>query len=67
MPASKGEEHHMSSDLSFDAAVRFAADLIRIPGAPGAEGDVARRVRDEFDALGMADVRIDDVGIVIGS
>jgi putative selenium metabolism hydrolase len=56
----------MSTDLSFDAAVRFAADLIRIPGAPGEEGDVARRVRDEFETLGLTDVRIDDVGNVVG-
>lgn len=56
----------MNSDLSFDAAVGFAAELIRIPGAPGAEGDVARRIRDELDALGMSDVRIDQVGNVIG-
>jgi putative selenium metabolism hydrolase len=53
-------------EASFDNALRFAADLIRIPGLPGQEGDVARRVREEMEALGLADVRVDDAGNVIG-
>jgi succinyl-diaminopimelate desuccinylase len=52
-------------DLSFDAAIRFAQDLIRTPGAPGAEGDVAARLMRELIALGFHDVRSDDVGNVI--
>lgn len=56
----------MSRDATFENALAFAADLIRIPGLPGNEGDVARRVRDEFEALGFADVRIDDTGNVVG-
>lgn len=51
---------------SFEAALSFAADLIRIPGLPGREGDVARRVREEMEALGLVDVRVDEVGNVIG-
>ncbi len=56
----------MTQEASFEAALSFAADLIRIPGLPGREGDVARRVREEMQALGLADVRVDDVGNVIG-
>ena len=53
-------------EASFDAALAFAADLVRIPGLPGREGDVARRVRAEMEALGLVDVRVDEVGNVIG-
>ncbi|HSJ24578.1 MAG TPA: M20/M25/M40 family metallo-hydrolase [Longimicrobiales bacterium] len=53
-------------DLSFERAIGFAQDLIRIPGAPGAEGDVAARVMRELVALGFHDVRSDEVGNVIG-
>ncbi len=53
-------------DLSFDAAVAFAQDLIRIPSPPGAEGQVADRILEEFDTLGFADVMRDDAGNVVG-
>lgn len=53
-------------EASFENALSFAADLIRIPGLPGQEGDVARRVLEEYEALGLEDVRVDDVGNVIG-
>jgi len=56
----------MTKEASFEAALFFAAELIRIPGLPGREGDVARRVREEMQALGLADVRVDEVGNVIG-
>ena len=56
----------MPKDATFENALDFAADLIRIPGLPGQEGDVARRVREEFEALGLEDVRTDEVGNVIG-
>ena len=56
----------MRKEASFDAALSFAADLIRIPGLPGREADVARRVRAEMEALGLEDVRVDEVGNVIG-
>jgi succinyl-diaminopimelate desuccinylase len=54
------------SDSAFQAAIDFARDLIRIPGLPGAEGDVAERVRQEMERLRFNDVWIDDVGNVIG-
>lgn len=52
--------------MSFEKAVVFAQELIRIPSPPGGEGDVAGRVMHEMHALGFADVRIDAVGNVIG-
>lgn len=56
----------MTRSASFEGALAFAADLIRIPGLPGREADVAARVRQEMEALGLADVRIDAAGNVIG-
>jgi succinyl-diaminopimelate desuccinylase len=56
----------MRKPASFESALSFAADLIRIPGLPGQEGAVAARVREEMEALGLADVRVDAVGNVIG-
>ena len=35
----------MAKEATFENALEFAADLIRIPGLPGHEGDVAVRVR----------------------
>lgn len=52
--------------MSFENAIAFAQDLIRIPSPPGGEGDVAGRVMQEMHALGFTDVRIDAVGNVIG-
>lgn len=53
-------------DLTFERAIRFAQDLIRIPSPPGSEGEVAARVMREMVALGFSDVRSDEVGNVIG-
>lgn len=54
------------TDLSFEAAIEFARALIRTPGSPGEERDVAQRVLAELLALGFSDVRADDAGNVIG-
>lgn len=51
---------------SFDAAIDFARELIRIPGPPGAEGDVAARVLEEYRRLGFDRVWRDDAGNVVG-
>jgi putative selenium metabolism hydrolase len=56
----------MTRSASFEGALSFAADLVRIPGLPGHEGGVAARVRKEMEALGLMEVRVDDVGNVIG-
>jgi succinyl-diaminopimelate desuccinylase len=50
----------------FNRAISFASDLIRIPGLPGGEGDVAARVLAELESLGFQDVHADEVGNVIG-
>jgi len=51
---------------TFENALAFAQDLIRIPSPSGGEEDVARRVIEEYEALGFEDVRTDDVGNAIG-
>lgn len=51
---------------SFDAAVAFAQDLIRIPSLPGEEGELVRRVVAEMEALGYDEVRTDELGNVVG-
>jgi putative selenium metabolism hydrolase len=55
-----------AKEPTFENALEFAADLIRIPGLSGHEGEVARRVREEMEALGLEDVRVDGAGNVIG-
>jgi len=56
----------LNKTASFENALAFAADLIRIPGLSGQEAAVAARVREEMEALGLTDVRIDGAGNVIG-
>jgi putative selenium metabolism hydrolase len=56
----------MERDLSFERAIRFAADLIRIPSLPGEEEGVALRVVREMRALGFDEARTDPAGNVIG-
>jgi putative selenium metabolism hydrolase len=51
-----------SADLSFESAISFAQDLIRIPGLPGQEGEVAARVLKEYERLGFDELWSDDVG-----
>lgn len=50
----------------FSRAISFASDLIRIPGASGAEGAVAERVVRELHELGFDEVCVDEVGNVVG-
>ncbi len=56
----------MATDPSFDGALAFARDLIRIPSPPGAEADVAERVRRELETLAFEDVHADAAGNVLG-
>ncbi len=56
----------MSITPSFENAIRFAQDLIRIPSPPGEEGEVAARTVKEMEALGFHEVRLDGMGNVIG-
>lgn len=56
----------MPLDATFDNALAFARDLIRIPSPPGGEGAVAERVLQEMERLGMDDIRSDAAGNVLG-
>ena len=51
---------------SFDAALAFAQDLIRIPSMPGEEGELARRVVAEMEDLGYDEAWTDELGSVVG-
>jgi putative selenium metabolism hydrolase len=51
---------------TFENALTFAQELIRIPSPPGGEEDVAERVLREMELLGMEDVHADRSGNVIG-
>ncbi|MEN8374949.1 MAG: M20/M25/M40 family metallo-hydrolase [Gemmatimonadota bacterium] len=53
-------------DPSFEGAIEFARDLIRLPSLPGGEGDVARRVAEEMRALGFDEVGLDESGSAVG-
>ena len=53
-------------DLSFERAVAFAAELIRIPSLPGEEEGMARRIMEELCALGFDEARTDRAGNVFG-
>ena len=50
---------------TFENAIAFAQDLIRIPSLPGEEGALADRVLEEFEALGLEGARRDDMGNVM--
>ena len=51
---------------SFDGAVAFAQDLIRIPSLPGHEGPLAERVIQEMKDLGYDQAYVDDLGNAVG-
>jgi succinyl-diaminopimelate desuccinylase len=51
---------------SFEQALAFARDLIRIPSLPGEEGPLAARVLEEMRELGYQDLRTDALGSVVG-
>jgi len=51
---------------TFENALAFAQELIRIPGLAGKEGEVAKRILLEMNALEYDEVRVDDLGNVIG-
>ena len=51
---------------TFENALAFAQDLIRIPSPSGQEREVAERISAEMEALSLQDVRIDEAGNVIG-
>ena len=56
----------MARDPSFENAISFAQDLIRIPSPPGREGGVTERVIREMELLEFDEVRMDGMGNAIG-
>lgn len=56
----------MPRPATFENAIAFAQDLIRIPSPSGEEAEVASRVRTELEVLGFEDVRADRWGNVLG-
>ena len=56
----------MAKAPTFENALQFASDLIATPGLSGQEGDVAQRLQQEMEALGLEDIRVDAAGNVIG-
>ena len=56
----------MPKEPTFENALAFAQDLIRIPGLSGKEGEVAKRILLEMNDLGYDETRVDDLGNVIG-
>ncbi|MDT8340936.1 MAG: M20/M25/M40 family metallo-hydrolase [Longimicrobiales bacterium] len=56
----------MTREASFENAVAFARDLIRIPSPSGGEEGVARRILQEMEALGFTRTGMDRAGNVVG-
>ena len=56
----------MNREPTFENALAFAGDLIRIPSMSGEEGEVAARLQDEMRVLGFDRVEVDGLGSVAG-
>src|SRR5437868_5341028 len=46
--------------------VQFLRDLIAIPAESGQEGPVIARIRREMEKVGFDEVRVDDMGNILG-
>ncbi|HID33616.1 MAG TPA: YgeY family selenium metabolism-linked hydrolase [Anaerolineae bacterium] len=66
LPARTSHARERLSSAYADACTDFLQRLVSTPSPSGQEADVARLVADEMRALGFRDVRIDDVGNVVG-
>ena len=55
----------MQRDLSFERAIAFAADIVRIPSLPGDEKAVAQRIVEELRMLGFDEADTDRAGNVV--
>jgi tripeptide aminopeptidase len=49
-----------------DALIHAQVSIAQLPAPSGDEADRARWMRDRFEAVGLADIRIDDAGNVMG-
>ena len=56
----------MTRQPTFENALAFAADLIRIPSMSGEEHAVASRLQEEMRLLGFDRIRVDELGSVAG-
>ncbi len=56
----------MTREVTFENALTFAGDLIRIPSMSGEEGEVAARLQEEMRVLGFDQVEVDGLGSVAG-
>ena len=56
----------MTRVATFENALAFAGDLIRIPSMSGEEGEVAARLQEEMRVLGFDRVEVDGLGSVAG-
>ena len=56
----------MTREVTFENALAFAGDLIRIPSMSGEEGEVASRLQEEMRVLGFDQVEVDGLGSVAG-
>jgi succinyl-diaminopimelate desuccinylase len=54
------------AEKHYDAMIAFARESVRTRSLPGQEQEMARLLRGELERLGYDDVRIDEVGNVIG-
>ena len=65
-PSPSREDLPVVKEPTFENALSFAQDLIRIPSMSGKEKEVAGRILLEMEDLGYDETRIDEVGNVIG-
>jgi putative selenium metabolism hydrolase len=65
LPRSDGEVT-VAKDATFEHALAFAQDLVKIPSLSGKEGEVAGRILLEMRELGYDETRVDGLGNVIG-
>jgi putative aminopeptidase FrvX len=62
----RGEDLREWVEFEKNQIVKFLGDLISIPSPSGQEGKVVERVRMEMEHLGFDEVKVDDMGSVIG-
>lgn len=56
----------MAKEPTFENALSFAQDLIRIPSPSGGEGEVVRRILEEMEGLRYDELWMDRMGNAIG-
>lgn len=67
MLTEKAAEVRRAAEKYREDIVAFLRDLIAIPSTSTQEGDCIRRIRDEMAKVGFDNVRLDEIGNVIGT